>query len=151
MTRLPERLKELLLDEELAAPNPLRGRAGLALGRLGDPREDVRCPVPTTVLIPAEPFIMGSKKGNGPGEDSLAYGDEEPRHEVKKMPAYRIGKYPVTVAQFRRFVDAEGYDPEQSGGYWQGGGFEWLRKSGQRAPVSGTTRCGTLTTTRSSA
>ena len=133
LPRLREQLAALVGNGYL---NPVqRAAAGLALGRLGDPREDVRCPVPATVLIPAGPFIMGSKKGNGPGEDSLAYGAEEPRHEVKKMPAYRIGKYPVTVAQFRRFVDAEGYDPEQSGGYWQGGGFEWLRKSGQRAPV----------------
>lgn len=127
-----ERLKELLLDEELAIPNPLRGRAGLALGRLGDPREDVRCPVPTTVLIPAEPFIMGSKKGNGPGEDSLAYGDEEPRHEVKKMPAYRIGKYPVTVAQYRRFIEeGQGYEREA---YWTSAGWAQRKEEKWVAP-----------------
>ncbi len=111
-----------------------RAAAGLALGRLGDPREDVDCDIPTTVRIEAGPFIMGSKKGEGQDEDPLAYEDEEPRHEVA-LPAYKIGKYPVTVAQYRHFVDAEGYDPGISGEYWKGGGLKWLKKSGQAAPV----------------
>ena len=137
---LAGRLAALLTDEKLTFPNPLRGLAGLALGRLGDPRPDVTCDAPVTVEIPAGKFIMGSERREGqPGCDELSKWEDEAtpqgtRFEVA-LPAYRIGKYPVTVAQFRRFVDAEGYDPEQSGGYWQGGGFEWLRKSGQRAPV----------------
>ena len=125
---LANRLDALLTDPNLTAPNQLRGLAGLALGRLGDPREDVIAPVPVTILIPDGPFIMGSKKGNGAGEDPLAYDDEEPRHEVKMMPAYRIGKYPVTVAQYRRFIEGgQGYEREA---YWTPAG--WARRKEEK-------------------
>lgn len=128
---LSHRLAALLTDESLAAPNPLRGLAGVALGRLGDPRADVNCPIPFTVPIPAGPFIMGSKKGKGKDEDELAYEDEEPRHEVI-LPAYKIGKYPVTVAQYRRFVEeGKGYETAR---YWTPAGWEQRRKEGWAAP-----------------
>ncbi len=126
-------LAALLIDPDIKTTNPLRAAAGLSLGRLGDPRKDVDCDIPTTVRIEAGPFIMGSKKGEGQDEDPLAYEDEAPRHEVA-LPAYKIGKYPVTVAQYRRFVDAGGYDPKKHKDYWQGGGLKWLEESGQTAP-----------------
>ena len=114
-----------------------RAAAGVALGRLGDPRKDVNCPIPATVLIPAGPFRMGSDKKNqrSPYYDELTYGDEEPSHEVTYLNFdYRIGQYPVTVAQYRLFVEDDGYNSQQSGAYWQGGGLEWLKQSGPNAP-----------------
>jgi|GEM_PF-648289 len=54
---------------------------------------------PETVLIAAGPFRMGS----APGEGIPAA--ETPPHEVT-LPAYRIGKYPVTVREFAAFVKA---------------------------------------------
>lgn len=47
---------------------------------------------PETVLIPAGPFWMGS-----------ADVSEWPRHEVT-LPAYRIGKYPLTNTQYAEFL-----------------------------------------------
>jgi formylglycine-generating enzyme required for sulfatase activity len=70
----------------------LRARISAAnvLGELGDPRPG------EMVTIPAGRFVMGA-------------GIE--RHEVL-LPAYRIGRYPVTNAEYRRFIDAGGYgDP----------------------------------------
>jgi formylglycine-generating enzyme required for sulfatase activity len=136
---IANRLASLLTDEKLTAANPLRAAAGVALGRLGDPREDVSCPVPAMVRIPAGPFVMGSEVWKGrPGYDQYARENEATkkgsRHEVT-LPGYAIGKYPVTVAQYRRFVEANGYDLRKSGAYWPGGGLEWFKKSGQRAPV----------------
>jgi formylglycine-generating enzyme required for sulfatase activity len=56
------------------------------------------------VRIPAGEFLMGS------GDiDTLADIDEEPQH-VLWLPEYLIGKYPVTVAQYRAFVHAT-HDP----------------------------------------
>ncbi len=55
---------------------------------------------PETILIPAGPFLMGSS----PGENIPA--EETPLHEVI-LPAYRIGRYPVTNAQYAAFVQAE--------------------------------------------
>lgn len=133
-----DRLATLLIDERLTVPNPLRAAAGRALGRLGDPREDVSCDVPATVRIPAGPFIMGSvRRKNRPGYDEMAVERESMQDDAwfeLHMPAYKIGKYPVTVGQYRLFVEDGGYNPEKSGACWRGGGLEWLKKSGQQAP-----------------
>lgn len=51
------------------------------------------------VYVPAGPFLMGSDKARDP----QALDDELPQHEVS-LPGYWIGKYPVTVAQFREFA-----------------------------------------------
>ncbi len=52
---------------------------------------------PETILIPAGPFLMGSPPG---AEVSAA---ETPLHQVN-LPAYRIGVYPVTNAQYGEFI-----------------------------------------------
>ena len=52
---------------------------------------------PETILIPMGPFLMGSLKAG----DTPAY--ESPQHTVN-LPAYRIGKYPVTNSQYEEFV-----------------------------------------------
>jgi formylglycine-generating enzyme required for sulfatase activity len=61
------------------------------------------------VWVPPGPFLMGSDKDRDPG----AYEDELPQHQVT-LPGYWIGRYPVTVAQFRAFVQASGYEPRDS-------------------------------------
>lgn len=52
------------------------------------------------VTVPAGSFAMGSKS-----DDSAAYPDEKPQRMVD-LPEYKIGKYPVTNAQFKTFCDA---------------------------------------------
>jgi formylglycine-generating enzyme required for sulfatase activity len=49
---------------------------------------------------------MGSKKRDPEADD-----DELPRHKIT-LPLYYIGRYPVTVAQFRAFADESGDQPE---------------------------------------
>jgi hypothetical protein len=51
-------------------------------------------------------LLMGSDKQR----DKLAWDDELPQHEVV-LPTYYMARYPVTVAQFRAFVEASGYKP----------------------------------------
>ncbi len=52
---------------------------------------------PETILIPKGPFFMGSlNAGDAPAH-------ETPQHTVN-LPAYRIGKYPVTNSQYEEFV-----------------------------------------------
>jgi formylglycine-generating enzyme required for sulfatase activity len=58
------------------------------------------------VEIPAGPFWMGSKK-----RAPEAFDDESPRRKIT-LSRYYIARYPVTVAQFRAFVDESGYQPE---------------------------------------
>ena len=61
------------------------------------------------VEIPKGPFLMGSDKKT----DKKAEDNEIPQHEVI-LPAYWIGRYPVTVAQFRDFIEDDGYRPEDN-------------------------------------
>ncbi len=81
-----------------------RAEAGRALAALGDRRD-----FDEMIPIPAGKFWMGSEK----------YNDEKPLHEVNLPYAYRIGKYPVTVGQWKKFVEATQYncDPDSLKGY----------------------------------
>lgn len=68
------------------------------------------------VLIPAGAFVMG---GDG--------GDELPVHKVTITKPFYLGRYEVTVEQFRRFADETGYatDAEKGSGFQ--GAFGWDR------------------------
>ncbi len=91
-------------------PVTARVSAGNALAHLGDPRfrEDAWFlpdePLLGFVEIPAGPFWMGSDKA----QDPQAYDDEMPQHELD-LPAFYMALYPVTVAQFRVFVNKSGH------------------------------------------
>jgi formylglycine-generating enzyme required for sulfatase activity len=60
------------------------------------------------VAIPTGPFLMGSD----PALDSLAYDNEHwvetGGRAIVELPLFYIGRYEVTVAQFRAFVEATG-------------------------------------------
>jgi formylglycine-generating enzyme required for sulfatase activity len=88
----------------------VRIAAGEALGYLGDPR------LGELVTIPAGAFLMGDD------EDV----NTKPRHEVF-LPTYQIGKYPVTNAEFKEFVDAGGYREKR---WWTAAG--WSRKKADK-------------------
>jgi formylglycine-generating enzyme required for sulfatase activity len=101
-------------------PPVARAQAGAALAELGDPRD-----LQGLVTVPAGPFLMGSSES-----DEMAFDDEKPQHEVTP-PAFKIGKYPVTNAQFGAFVAAGGYEEP---GYWTEAGWERKEKRGWRGP-----------------
>ena len=72
------------------------------------------------VLVPAGEFSMGTDDGEPA---------DKPAHKVRISQPYYVGKYHVTVSQFRAFADATGYQTvaEKSGGAaavkdgkWQG-------------------------------
>ena len=67
---------------------------------------------PETIYIAEGLFWMGSE----PGEGIPAY--ETPQHEVT-LPAYRIGKYPVTNGQYEEFLQETGRLAPQGRG-WEG-------------------------------
>ena len=58
------------------------------------------------VLVPAGEFMMGADDGRA---------DEKPVHKVKISQPYYIGKYDVTVAQFRRFAEATKFETGPTG------------------------------------
>jgi iron(II)-dependent oxidoreductase len=59
--------------------------------------------VETTILIPAGSFMMGT-------DSSRANEQNKPQHEVI-LDSYRIDKYPVTNAQYAKFVVHAGHRP----------------------------------------
>jgi formylglycine-generating enzyme required for sulfatase activity len=102
---------ELMRSSHLEARE--RVAAGNVLAQQNDPRFRADAwflldePLLGFVEIPAGPFLMGSDKAHDPD----AYNDELPQHEVT-LPLYFIGRYPVTVAQFRAFVEGGGSRPD---------------------------------------
>jgi len=61
------------------------------------------------VTIPAGIFDMG-------GDDNP---NERPIHKVD-LSEYQIGKYPVTVYEYKKFIDDDGYAKRK---FWESGGF----------------------------
>ena len=72
--------------------------------------------VPELVKVPVGPSLMGSND-----RDKAASGNEKPQHTLT-LPDYWIGKTPVTNAQFRPFVDGDGYTNQA---YWTTAGWQW--------------------------
>ena len=90
--------------------------------------------LPEMILIEGGTFQMGSEDGDA---------DEKPVHKVTVKDFY-LGKYPVTVAQFKTFIDASAYqtDADKDGGSYLWNGKEWVKTSGVnwRCDVQGKTR-----------
>ena len=123
-TRIRGLLKQLLAQEALT---PLeRAQAGIALGQLGDDRPEVTTrarggqkAVPDlawTKAIQPDNFIMG--------------GDGEKQFIHRLQHAFCVAMYPVTVAQFKLFVQDGGYARE----LWTKAGWEWHEEAQRTRP-----------------
>jgi formylglycine-generating enzyme required for sulfatase activity/predicted phosphodiesterase len=103
-------------------PEKVRVEVGEALGQAGDPRlvEDDHA---NRVLIRGSSFWMGAQKQDPkrPGYDRDSQDSEAPVHRVT-LSDFHIDRYPVTVQQFNRFVDGEGYPSEN---VWSREGWAW--------------------------
>jgi formylglycine-generating enzyme required for sulfatase activity len=64
------------------------------------------------ITIPAGNFIMGNNNGAP---------EEKPEHSVY-LPTYQIGKYEVTRGEYRKFIEAGGYNEPK---YWSDEGWKW--------------------------
>jgi formylglycine-generating enzyme required for sulfatase activity len=79
---------------------------------------------PIMVVVPAGRFLMGSP------ESELERQDNERQHKVQ-VALFALGKYAVTVGQFKRFVEAIGYRTEAEKG---GGIYYWTRNEWKQDP-----------------
>ena len=84
------------------------------------------------VTVPA-----GNLMGSDESKDAKAEDREMPQHTLN-LPEYRIARVPVTVAQFRRFVEASGYRTtaeRQGSAYgWTGATWEDVKGAYWAAP-----------------
>ncbi|KUI05681.1 ergothioneine biosynthesis protein EgtB [Mycobacterium sp. IS-3022] len=102
--------------------------------RTGAPLLDAGAPLPqgrpgvagTSVLVPAGEFVLGVDAVTEPH----SLDNERPAHVVE-VRAFRIGRVPVTNAEWRRFVDDGGYDNPQ---WWSPRGWAHRQETGLRAP-----------------
>jgi formylglycine-generating enzyme required for sulfatase activity len=125
---LNDRYQELLhqvmgiFDRERSQTVPIETRveAADALGQAGDPRLDPHRD-DYWVTIDAGEFLMGaqSKSPNELNYDPDADEDEAPVHSVY-LDSFRIARHPVTVHEYRKFVEEQGYEQAR---WWQAGGF----------------------------
>ena len=72
--------------------------------------------VGTSVLVPGGPFVLGVDAQSEP----LSLDNERPAHVVD-VPAFRIGRVPVTNGEWQQFVDDGGYSQQR---WWSSRGWE---------------------------
>jgi gamma-glutamyl hercynylcysteine S-oxide synthase len=96
----------------------LRSCASLPPGRAGV--------AGTSVLVSGGPFILGVDSAAEP----YSLDNERPAHVVD-VPAFRIGRVPVTNAEWQVFVDDGGYDDQR---WWSERGWRHRQEAGLVAP-----------------
>ena len=80
----------------------------------------------TSVLVPGGPFVLGVDAADEP----YSLDNERPAHVVD-VPAFRIGRVPVTNGEWQQFVDDGGYT---DAGWWSTRGWEHRLSAGLTAP-----------------
>jgi formylglycine-generating enzyme required for sulfatase activity len=142
--RYADVLEEVLgiFDAEKAAGLDFETRleAAEALGQAGDPRLEHE---ENWIEIEGGTLLMGaqSKSRKQPNYDPEASRNEAPVHEVD-VKKFRMAKYPVTVSEYRKFMDSQGYLDQR---WWSAGGFAreaepdgWVKQSAHpNWPVTG--------------
>jgi gamma-glutamyl hercynylcysteine S-oxide synthase len=101
-----------------AGPPLLRARSPLPVGRPGL--------AGTSVLVPSGPFVLGVDAATEP----FSLDNERPAHTVD-VAAFRIGRVPVTNAEWQHFIDDGGYTQRR---WWSQRGWEHRQEAGLRAP-----------------
>ncbi|MDR3664048.1 MAG: ergothioneine biosynthesis protein EgtB [Mycobacterium sp.] len=80
----------------------------------------------TSVLVPGGPFVVGVD----PSDEPFALDNEGPAHIVD-VPSFRIGRVPVTNAEWREFMADGGYGQPR---WWSAAGWEHRQRAGLVAP-----------------
>jgi iron(II)-dependent oxidoreductase len=101
-----------------AGPPLLDAGSGLPAGRPGV--------AGTSVLVPGGPFTLGVDELSEPH----SLDNERPAHVVD-VPSFRIGRVPVTNAEWRQFIDDGGY---QQSRWWSERGWAYRQQAGLVAP-----------------
>jgi iron(II)-dependent oxidoreductase len=80
----------------------------------------------TSALVPGGPFVLGVDATSEP----FSLDNERPAHIVD-LPAFRIGRVPVTNGEWQQFIDDGGYHEPR---WWSPRGWEHRQSLGLEAP-----------------
>jgi iron(II)-dependent oxidoreductase len=101
-------------------------RAGVPLLGAGSALPPGRAAPHDSVLVPGGPFVLGVDAADEPA----SLDNERPAHVVE-LPAFRIGRFPVTNGEWQRFVEDGGYaDPR----WWSPRGWAHRLTAGLERP-----------------
>jgi formylglycine-generating enzyme required for sulfatase activity len=131
LEELSNQLRWALVGRTQDEGTDLRARiaAGLALGELGDPRFERRTGQYGPYLLPPLIDVPGGTYRIGSDEH---YERERPVHSVE-LVAFRLGKFPVTNAEWALFMNSGGYEHER---WWEAEDAKaWRRSSRQTQPL----------------
>jgi iron(II)-dependent oxidoreductase len=109
--------------ETMLATHQLR-RSGPPL-RAPAPAAPVAGGLPSEVLIPGGPFIMGTST------EAWALDNERPAHSVQ-VDAFYLDTTPVTNGDYLRFLSDGGYDERR---WWSEAGWEYRQRAALTAPL----------------
>jgi formylglycine-generating enzyme required for sulfatase activity len=97
-----------LVEEPVSKMPSITGELRATLEGVGvDATGRVSPTVEYWITVPAGKFVMGSRADN-----PLASDDERPQHTVELTYDFQIARYPVTNAEFEKFVKATGFSPK---------------------------------------
>ncbi|HWF27221.1 MAG TPA: ergothioneine biosynthesis protein EgtB [Mycobacterium sp.] len=80
----------------------------------------------TSLLVPGGPFVQGVDAAGEP----YSLDNERPAHIVD-VPAFRIGRVPVTNGEWQHFIDDDGYHHSR---WWSARGWQQRQRAGLTAP-----------------
>jgi formylglycine-generating enzyme required for sulfatase activity len=103
--------------ETAAAPRDLRFQAAGVLTKVGDPRHGVCTLPPAMVRIEGGTFVIGNPKGQEKYEDEI---NDKPM----TIAPFEIARNPITNAQYKLFIDDDGYNLSRP--WWDEAGRAWL-------------------------
>ena len=97
-----------------------------------EPRQAVNSIALALVEVPAGEFLMGGVEPAAElvkafptyGKTADYFDDEYPRHRVRIRHAFWLGKFEITIRQFREFTDASGYKTEAERDGFGGWGYD---------------------------
>ena len=105
LMRVKEWLLRVISGQSLVARE--RVLAGDTLAILGDPRPEVSgVDAMQFCHVPPGAFLLGSGE-----DDTLSWDGEKPQHECSIPYGYWLARFPITVAQFRLFLEQTGTQP----------------------------------------
>ena len=105
LMRVKKWLLRVISGQSLVARE--RVLAGDTLAILGDPRPEVSgVDAMQFCYVPSGAFLLGSGE-----DDTLAWSDEKLQHECSIPYGYWLARFPVTIAQFRFYLEETGTQP----------------------------------------